>query len=134
MHKGNNIEEIQEVWNDYRRKLMLKFLTWDGSYTQHLQPINMIKNYYGEKQAFYFAFMLHYQAYLIYPTIVGTLVFINIIYNILTADNIADAIDSRVSGIYGMCVPIWGAVFLISWKRKERGLQYYWNCKDNSNS
>lgn len=33
-----------------------------------------------------------------------------------------------------MLVPIWGALFIISWKRKQRGLQYIWNSSDKTNS
>lgn len=36
------------------------FLTFSGKYLKYLQPINMIKNYYGEKTGFYYAYMLHY--------------------------------------------------------------------------
>lgn len=80
MHKSNNIEEIQKSWNSYKNKLMFSFLSFSGSYLRYLQPINMIKNYYGEKQAFLYAYTLHYQAFLIIPTIGGVLVFFNTMF------------------------------------------------------
>jgi len=43
------------------------------SYPKYFQPINMIKNYHGEKYAFEFAFLLHYQAWLLIPAAGGIL-------------------------------------------------------------
>ena len=40
----------------------------------------MIKNYYGEKYAFEYAFLIHYTAWLLIPGVAGTLVCIRMIY------------------------------------------------------
>jgi hypothetical protein len=40
----------------------------------------MLKNYYGEKYAYEFAFLLHYQAWLFIPTIFGIFLFAFQIY------------------------------------------------------
>ena len=50
---------------------------WFGrDYRCGFQPINMIKNYYGEKYAFEYAFLLHYQAWLFIPSILGVMLFL----------------------------------------------------------
>lgn len=48
--------------------------------------------------------------------------------------DLAASLDSKVNGIYGICVPIWGALFIISWQRKQKGLQFVWNVSDTSHS
>ena len=47
-----------------------------GSYPKYFEPINMIKNYYGEKYAFEYAFLIHYAAWLLIPGFFGILVVI----------------------------------------------------------
>jgi hypothetical protein len=49
---------------------------FERDYQSYMQPINMIKNYYGEKYAFEFAFLLHYQAWLYFPSVLGALLFL----------------------------------------------------------
>ena len=48
------------------------------------QPIDLVKNYFGEKIAFYFAWLGAYTTFLIIPAIVGVIVFI---INFLTREN-----------------------------------------------
>ena len=36
-------------------------------------PLNLIKNYYGEKYAFEYAFLIHYQSWLKLPTVLGVI-------------------------------------------------------------
>lgn len=72
----------------------------------------MVKNYYGEKIGFEYAFLLHYQAYLIYPTIAGILVTINSLYwLVVSGGDIKNSFDNRWNGAFGLAVPVWAAVF-----------------------
>jgi hypothetical protein len=134
LHKGTNIEDIHKNFKQYKYKLMKGFLSFSGGYFKYLKPINMIKNYYGEKTAFYYAYMLHYQAFLIIPAFFGILVFINTCVQYYITKDLQASLDSKVNGIYGIAVPIWGAIFILSWERKQGGLQYVWNCSDKSHS
>jgi len=40
-----------------------------------MQPLNFIKDYYGAKFGFYFAWLVHYTGMLLLPSIVGIVVF-----------------------------------------------------------
>lgn len=62
---------IYVAWCEYRNRL-----SWGmfyGSFIENLQPLNVIKDYYGEKMGFYFAWLIHYNGWLIPPMIVGTI-------------------------------------------------------------
>ena len=40
-----------------------------------MEPIHLVKKYYGERFAFYFAYFIHYQALLVVPAFLGVLLF-----------------------------------------------------------
>jgi len=42
---------------------------------KNLEPVHLIKRYYGEKLAFVIMFLLHYQALLVIPSLIGCCLF-----------------------------------------------------------
>ena len=42
------------------------------------------------------------------------------------------ALDSEVNVFIGLFITLWATLFVESWKRKQRTIQYIWNCKDIS--
>ena len=50
LHKKESIRHMQESMKKYERKLIFSF--WSPAWVKYIQPLNMIKNYYGEKYAF----------------------------------------------------------------------------------
>ena len=84
----------------------------------------MIKNYYGEKYAFEFAFLLHYQAWLLLPAAGGILLALYQVgvYGAADAEGVAgarrfnNAIDTEMNAIFGILVALWATFFVESWK------------------
>lgn len=46
-----------------------------GNYQKHMQPLNLIASYYGEKTAFYFAFLTFFTSWLLIPAVPGAALF-----------------------------------------------------------
>lgn len=67
-------ERILVSWHKYKWRLAFGFIS--GKFLENLQPLNFIKDYYGEKYGFYFAWLIHYTGQLILPSIVGIGIFI----------------------------------------------------------
>ena len=109
-------ERITASFVKYRIRLALSFLI--GDYSKFMQPLNMLKNYYGEKYAFEFAYLLHYQAWLIIPSLTGLVLFGYQIYRFDHFRELTPALDSEYNAIYGFLVAIWASLFIESWKRK----------------
>lgn len=73
------------------------------------------------------AYLFHYQALLIYPAVAGMFVTAYSCTLLAFTGDISKSFDTRVNGIYGLVVPIWGAFFIQSWIRKQRTLEFIWN-------
>lgn len=74
--------EIDVSWKKYRRKLILGFVT--GNFIKYMQPLNFIANYYGEKMAFFYAWLMFYTGWLIIPAIPGIALFIYQMFEVAT--------------------------------------------------
>mmetsp|Transcript_16277 Transcript_16277/g.22290 ORF Transcript_16277/g.22290 Transcript_16277/m.22290 type:complete len:100 (+) Transcript_16277:1581-1880(+) len=69
----NNREKIKQSWNKYYIRLMFGFIT--GRWVKFTQPLNFISEYYGEKMGFYFAWLIHYTAWLFVLALLGIVCF-----------------------------------------------------------
>ena len=84
-----------------------------------MEPIHLVKKYYGERFAFYFAYFIHYQALLVVPAFLGVLLFAGQMYWLGTGKyGMNEALDTQFNGVYGLIVSIFASVFVGSWKSK----------------
>lgn len=110
-------ESIIQSWSEYRMRLQIGFLT--SRFKDNMQPLNVIKNYYGEKKAFFFAWLMHYTGWLIPLSIFGIVYTLSFI-SIGADQNVAydQMLNTPESFIYGTVVVVWVTLFNESWKRK----------------
>ena len=118
LHRGQSISSISQSFDHYRWKLPIGFLT--GSYIKYMQPINIIKNYLGEKCAFEYSYLIHYQAYLCIPAVVGIIMTLVSVEKYADTQELKQSLDTTINGVFGLCTAIWATCFLESWKRKQR--------------
>jgi hypothetical protein len=69
LHKLQAHSEVKKSVKNYLWKLNI--ISIFGNWKKYLQPIHLIKKYYGEEFAFYFFFFLNYTRSLLIPTIGG---------------------------------------------------------------
>lgn len=74
LHKKDNIESINQSVSKYQWKIIMKMMCCKG-FVRKLQPLNIIKDYMGEKVAYEHAFLIHYIGWLFYPSILGLALF-----------------------------------------------------------
>ncbi len=68
--------EIIESLNKKSKSLLWHMLSFSDSFLDHMEPINLIADYFGEKYALYLTFMFHHVGWLILPGVLGTILFI----------------------------------------------------------
>jgi hypothetical protein len=111
---------------------MIGMLT--GNYNKYMEPINMIKNYYGDKYAYQIVFHLHYMAWLLIPSVLCLLVMGKVAFEFYLDQNFEQILDNSFNGYFGLAMIIWSTCFNESWKRKQTTINFYWGCQDNSYS
>jgi hypothetical protein len=93
-----------------------------------MQPINFIANYYGEKQGFYFAWLMFYTSWLMVPAIPGIVLFIYQIITILNQQKNEEDINMDVpwNCLYCIILALWSTIFIEIWKRREAEIAHNW--------
>ncbi|KAJ3207271.1 Anoctamin-7, partial [Clydaea vesicula] len=110
---------------------------WLSKCTLH-QPLDHIRDYFGEKLTFYFAFGSYYTCWLIIYAIFGLIVTFYGIYDI--RNNGAEdkwawrrLYDNKLMPYFSFFTSFWVVVFLEFWKRKTNYLAFEWGLSNFEN-
>lgn len=82
------------------------------------QPLDSIEQYFGEKIAFYFAWVQHTATYLVFLSIVGVFVFL---LQVGTGHW-----DHPIRPYFAMVVMLWTFVVIVNWRKRANFLAYRW--------
>uniref|UniRef100_A0A672LKJ6 Anoctamin n=1 Tax=Sinocyclocheilus grahami TaxID=75366 RepID=A0A672LKJ6_SINGR len=109
------------------------------------QPLDHIREYFGEKIALYFAWLGFYTAWLLPAALVGTCVFVLVKKKTETLGNIVlpacsclfstllkvgYLFDHPGTVFFSVFMSLWAVTFLEYWKRKNATLAHHWDCMD----
>ncbi|XP_059915599.1 anoctamin-8-like isoform X1 [Gadus macrocephalus] len=86
------------------------------------QPLDDICDYFGVKIAMYFAWLGFYTNSMLYPAVIGFLLWI-----LAEADQTSQDICCVVFALFNV---VWATLFLERWKRREAELAYKWGTLD----
>jgi hypothetical protein len=98
---------------------------WVLSMPWHKVPIDEVRNYFGEKIAFYFAWLSHFTAWLIAPGILGMCLAFY-----LVSRRVEEVNRSLIGPIFGILLMIYMTVYLEHWKRRSATLAFRWGVSD----
>ena len=104
-----------------------KFGSW-SLMNEHLEILDVIMFYYGEKYAFYVAWLLHYTHFLIYPSVLGLALFL---YQYKTEESLNDVLETPnvLNAVLAIFIAIWSTILVESWKQKEAYLGDRWQVR-----
>lgn len=106
LHDFSELRQLERKW--------LVYWQWPWK-----QPVNRVKDYFGEKIGFYFLFLGHYTTFLTYSSLVGVGVYIH---------TLLDPRMQNAESVPYFCVfmSLWATVFLEFWKRKQARYAMLW--------
>ena len=112
-HETSEVEWFKQNW--------ILSLPWRGD------PLDRIRNYFGEKIAFYFAWLSHLNKWLIAPGIIG--ISLSIYMTTMTVEQVNRSILGPLFGVFMM---IYVTLYLEFWKRRSNELAFQWGVVDFS--
>ncbi|KAI9763846.1 MAG: hypothetical protein M1840_009030 [Geoglossum simile] len=89
-------------------------LVWSTRYFLSPEELGRVRDHYGEKIAFYFAFLQSYFLSLLFPTITGTLSYL---------------LFPPFSPLFGLLTCLWSILFVEHWTRQEIDLAVRWGVR-----
>ena len=81
-------------------------------------PLDQMRSYFGERIAFFYAFIRYYIIWLTIPTFLGVALGITQVY--------VSSLDSQLVPFFCIFLALWATVFLEYWKRKQASLAHHW--------
>ena len=82
------------------------------------QPLDSIEKYFGEKVAFYFAWLQHTATHLVFLSVAGLFLFI--------CQVASNNVDHPLRPVFALIVMIWTFVVLVNWRKRANYLAYHW--------
>ncbi|KAF4042704.1 Calcium-activated chloride channel [Phytophthora infestans] len=82
------------------------------------QPLDDVAQYFGERVAFYFAWMEMYTRWLVVPSVAGVILFGLQVHS--------HHLDHPAAPVYALFMALWTSAFIIAWRRRAAALAYHW--------
>ncbi|CAB9508405.1 Anoctamin-10 [Seminavis robusta] len=110
-------EEDKAVLEHHIPNLFYRFFI--GSF---FQPLDSVEEYFGEKVAFYFAWLQHCSSHLLVLTCAGMIVFACML--------VSENWDHAIRPYWSIFVMLWSFSVLINWRKRSNFLAYRWGTID----
>uniref|UniRef100_A0A8C7J2D4 Anoctamin n=1 Tax=Oncorhynchus kisutch TaxID=8019 RepID=A0A8C7J2D4_ONCKI len=140
LHEGPFELPEYEVHPDELNQRQVLFRYWARwSKWYKYQPLDHIREYFGEKIALYFAWLGFYTAWLLPAAVVGAFVFVSGLMSMGTNTpahvvcmcwQVGYLFDHPGTVFFSVFMSFWAVTFLEYWKRKMATLAHHWDCMD----
>jgi hypothetical protein len=126
LNKGGVITRLFPLHVHKKRKELVREWAKPGNWKK-AQPLNNIRNYFGEEITLYFAWLGFYTQWLWYATIAGTVCSFFWIVNYFD-ESIRWTLWAVT--VYSVFLALWATMFLEYWKRRNNELVFEWGVEE----
>lgn len=139
MHTVAGAEKLRDIWLVKPRwywpqplPQMMDYITENKNHTY--SAINAMKQYFGEKISFYFAFASFLTCSLLFLALPGAALQIYLFYRLWLFRDVQQMYDTPLVAIWVLYVVIWNTVTVERWKRKNAEIAARWGLINADNS
>ena len=134
MHMHAQLEEIYNVWVFFYKEenWIGESMTINSSSNENkmpsflkrfckgcfFQPLDSIEQYFGERVAFYFAWLQHCSLHLTYISFLGLIVF--------SCQMISGTFDHILRPYFSIVLMIWSFIVMVTWRKQQNFLAHRW--------
>lgn len=134
MHMHARLEEIYNFWYFFykrnywngdnmsidtkRKQMKTPHIIKRFCYGCFYQPLDSIEQYFGERVAFYFAWLQHCSIHLTYISFLGLIVFI--------CQMVSGTFDHVLRPYFSVVLMIWSFYVMVSWRKRQNFLAHRW--------
>jgi hypothetical protein len=93
------------------------------------QPLDEIRDYFGDHIGLYFAWLGHYTKALIFPTMFGIIAMLTQVFG-PASDGINPVADNLLTIPYSIFFAMWSVTFLSSWTQRQNELRFLWGSEN----
>lgn len=130
LHDLKRLDQIHKQFYKDKWRLLVGCL-WLTS-TKPLRSLDYIADYFGEQAGFYYAFLMHYTAWLFIPSVIGFIFFFGVLSAWRSSEESFFENQNTIHySYYAIIVAIWSTCFIESWKRREALLGDRWLVRDS---
>ncbi|XP_064845162.1 anoctamin-8-like isoform X2 [Oncorhynchus masou masou] len=116
---------IQKVFPLHEQRILSQLMKYWVQAVCEKQPLDDIHDYFGVKIAMYFAWLGFYTTSMLYPAVIGFVLWI-----LTESDQTSRDICCVVFALFNV---VWATLFLERWKRRGAELAYKWGTLDTPN-
>lgn len=117
LHERKEQANILKCFVNNQWGLIFGFCLLD-SWRHYVKALDYIADYFGEKFAFYFTWLIHYTSWLMFPSLVGLIIYATQITQYFAYGEVSyvDSTDSILNPCYSIFIALWTTFFVESWK------------------
>ena len=87
-------------------------------------PYNLVRSYFNDEIALYFAWLYHYTNFIIFPSIISIIIF-------LLKYFVSQYQIENIRMIHAIGIAIWVQLFIVSWNKKSSEIKAQWGSDEN---
>jgi len=92
------------------------------------ETLDAIRNHFGDRTGFYYAYLSFYTKWLCYLAPIGILTIV--VFSSIKGDTFDESVANRVLIVYSIALVTWGKLFVSNWKQRSVGLKTRWGLLD----
>jgi len=87
-------------------------------------PYNLVRSYFNDEIALYFAWLYHYIHFIIFPSIISIIIFL---LKYFVSQNQLE----NIRMVHAIGIAIWVQLFIVSWNKKSSAIKAQWDSDEN---